>query len=792
MPDPCIEHLDLLIVGAGLSGLGAAHYLQKHHPAKSWAIVEARAAMGGTWDLFRYPGIRSDSDLYTYGYEFKPWIHGPSIAGAPEILAYLRETAAENGIDRKVRLQQRVVGAAWSSADAWWTVDIERLDTGEHLQLRCRWLFCAAGYYRYDQGHTPPLEGIARFAGPVVHPQHWPAPLDWTGKRVLVVGSGATAVTLVPALAEQAAHVTMLQRTPSYVVSMPAVDPVAGILRRLLPQRWAYALMRRKNIALSQAIWRLCRRYPQAARRLIRARAKRALPPGYPVDEHFNPPYAPWDQRLCLVPDGDLFKAISAGKASVVTDHIAHFTAQGVQLASGRMLAADIVVTATGLNLQLLGGMRLCVDGQPVDLGRKVVFRGMLLDGVPNLAFAMGYTNASWTLKIGLVCEHLCRLLQHMDDHGYATCRPSHPPPDMPTRPLLGLSSGYVRRGMAQLPRQGPHAPWSMPLNYRRDARALRRGPVRDPFLQFTRAGDAPAALPKELSMTSPHAITPRERLDFNLQGDIPRYWLGGDPFKTRFFDAMSITFPEGERYFISCVRDFADAVTDPELRQNIKDFTRQEGQHGMIHRQFNERLRAQGVNVDRLEGFTRGLLFGFMRRFFSRRHTLADTAACEHLTAIMARAFFTRQETMAAADPRVHAMYTWHAMEETEHKAVAFDVMQQVARVGYLRRTYTLIEATLSFNLQVLLFTFAMLKTDGFSRWQRLRMLAPGLWWVYGPRGVFTRHLRPYLRYFKPGFHPWNEALPANYHLWLETFKRTGDPLQAGHAVHAATRPTA
>ena len=288
--------------------------------------------------------------------------------------------------------------------------------------------------------------------------------------------------------------------------------------------------------------------------------------------------------------------------------------------------------------------------------------------------------------------------------------------------------------------------------------------------------------------MTSPHAIIPRERLDFGLQGDIPRYWLGGDPFKTRFFDAMSITFPEGERYFITCVRDFGDQVTDPVLKQNIRDFTRQEGQHGMVHRQFNERLRAQGVDVDRLEGYTRALLFGFMRRFFSHRHTLADTAACEHLTAIMARSFFTHQENMATADPRVHAMYTWHAMEETEHKAVAFDVMQQVAKVGYLRRAYTLVEATFSFNVQVLLFAFAMLKTDGFTRWQRLRMLAPGLWWVYGPRGIFTRHMRPYLRYFKPGFHPWDEPLPTNYHLWLETFKRTGDALQAGHAVHSAT----
>lgn len=481
--------LDVLIVGAGLSGIGAACYLQKEHPAKSWAILEARAAIGGTWDLFRYPGVRSDSDLHTFGYAFKPWVHRQAIAGAQDILAYLRQVAADNGIARGVRLQHKVVGAAWSSAHARWTVDIARLDTGEHQQIACRWLFCAAGYYRYDQGYTPRFEGLERFQGQVVHPQHWPEALDCAGKRVLVIGSGATAVTLVPALAGQAAHVTMLQRTPSYVLSLPSVDALANLLRKVLPGGWAYALTRRKNIALSHAIWRLCRQYPRGARRLIRFLNQRALPKGYPVDEHFNPPYKPWEQRLCVVPDGDLFKAISAGKASVVTGHIARFTAQGVALQSGRELQADIVVTATGLNLQLFGGMGLSVDGEAVDLSRTVAFKGMMLNGIPNFAFAIGYTHASWTLKVGLLCEHFCRLLAHMDRGGHSICRAELPANDMPTRPLLDLSSGYVRRALGRLPRQGLEAPWRMAMDYRHDARLLRQGPVSDPCLRFSHAG---------------------------------------------------------------------------------------------------------------------------------------------------------------------------------------------------------------------------------------------------------------------------------------------------------------
>ncbi len=484
--------LDVLIVGAGLSGIGAAWYLQRDHPTKTFAILEGRGATGGTWDLFRYPGVRSDSDVQTLGYEFKPWASEQSIAGADQILAYLREAAAEHGIAQKIRLHHKVLGASWSTAQARWQVDVERADTGERLTLRCRWLFCASGYYRYDQGFTPRFEGAEHFAGRIVHPQHWPDDLDCSGQRVVVIGSGATAVTLVPSLARTAAHVTMLQRTPTYILPTPSRDPLARLARALLPAEQAHALTRRKNIAVQRLFWRFCVRFPQAARKLIRRVNSRELPPGFPVDEHFNPPYAPWAQRLCIVPDADLFQAIRRGAASVVTDRIARFTARGIQLASGAELAADVIVTATGLNLQLLGGMAIDVDGAPVDLAKAVVFRGMMLSGVPNLSIAIGYTNATWTLKIGLLCEHLCRLLAHMDEHGHTICRAEPNDPDMPTRPLLDLGAGYVQRSLADLPRQGDRAPWLMSTNRDDDVALLRGGPVDHPELLFSTAARAP------------------------------------------------------------------------------------------------------------------------------------------------------------------------------------------------------------------------------------------------------------------------------------------------------------
>jgi cation diffusion facilitator CzcD-associated flavoprotein CzcO len=483
-----IEHVDVLIIGGGISGIGAAYYLQTQQPTKSYAILEARGATGGTWDLFRYPGIRSDSDLHTFGYEFKPWEDEDAIASADKILAYLRETVAENGIDRHVRFHHKVLGAAWSSDDARWRVEVERLDKDTHTRTRstisANWLFAAGGYYRYDEGFTPNFEGRERFRGQIVHPQHWPQDLDYRGKRVVVIGSGATAVTLVPAMADDAAHVTMLQRSPTYIMPVPQRDAIANALKKVLGADRGYAITRRKNMVQQRTIYRLCQRYPRAARRLIRHINARQLPAGYPVDEHFNPSYNPWDQRLCAVPNADLFKAIKDGKASVVTDRIVTFTERGIALESGDELEADIIITATGLNLQAFGGISLTVDDEPVRLSDTVAYKSMMLSGVPNFAFVFGYTNSSWTLKVGPLCEHFCRLLAHMDAHGYDTCY-AEAEPGMETRPLLDLSAGYVQRAVADLPRQGDSGPWQMVMDFRRDVEVLRDGPVTDDSLRF-------------------------------------------------------------------------------------------------------------------------------------------------------------------------------------------------------------------------------------------------------------------------------------------------------------------
>ena len=483
-----VEHVDVLIVGAGISGIGAAYYLQAERPDKSFAILEARGATGGTWDLFRYPGIRSDSDLHTFSYEFKPWEDDKAIAGAPAILAYLRETAAENGLDDKIRLHHKVLSAAWSTEDARWLVETERTDTGERRTMSCGWLFCAGGYYRYDQGFTPEFEGRERFGGQIVHPQHWPEDLDYSGKRVVVIGSGATAVTLIPAMAGTAANVTMLQRSPTYVMPLPSEDAIANGLRALFGAKLAYAITRRKNVLQQRAIYRLCKRYPRTAKRVIRYLNARLLPKGYPVDEHFKPAYNPWDQRLCVVPDGDLFKAISAGDASVVTERIDTFTERGIKLESGKELEADIIVTATGLNLQAFGGMTLTVDGVEVNVADRVAFKGLMLDGVPNFAFTFGYTNSSWTLKVGLVGDHFTRLLAHMDANDHQICYPQISDPHMETSPLLGIGAGYVKRSIDQFPRQGDDGPWRMTMDYTADVKMLRDGPVEDESLRFATA----------------------------------------------------------------------------------------------------------------------------------------------------------------------------------------------------------------------------------------------------------------------------------------------------------------
>lgn len=500
------EHFDVLIVGAGISGIGAAYYLQRDHPGRSYAILEARDGLGGTWDLFRYPGIRSDSDLHTFGYEFKPWRDEYAIATADKILAYLRETVAENGIGGHIRFHHKVLGAAWDSAAARWTVDVERGGGAgsdpELVQLSASWLFCGGGYYRYDQGYTPGFDGQDRFGGQIVHPQHWPQDLDYAGKTVVVIGSGATAVTLVPAMAGTAAHVTMLQRSPTYVMPVPAKDAFANVAKRLLGPERGYALTRRKNILKQRGVYAFCQKYPRAARAVIRWFNARELSPGYPVDEHFSPRYDPWDQRLCAVPDGDLFGVLGDGSASVVTDRISTFTENGILLESGRELEADIIVTATGLNIQLLGGMTLSVDGQPVDLPQTVAYKGMMLSGVPNFVFAFGYTNSSWTLKIDLLCEHFCRMLVHLDRYGYDMVRPIADP-DMETLPLLDFSAGYVQRALADMPRRGVDKPWVMSMNYTYDAELLRNGPVVDPNLKFETVVAKPGS---ETAQPLPHS----------------------------------------------------------------------------------------------------------------------------------------------------------------------------------------------------------------------------------------------------------------------------------------------
>jgi cation diffusion facilitator CzcD-associated flavoprotein CzcO len=486
------EHLDVLIVGAGLSGIGAAHHLQERCPGKSYAIFEAREDLGGTWDLFRYPGIRSDSDMHTLGYRFRPWTDAKSIADGPSILRYVRDTARDGGIDSRIRFNHRVTDAAWSSEEARWTVTAERSDSGETTTLTCDFLFMCSGYYRYDQGYTPEFPGIDRFSGEVVHPQHWPEDLEYAGKRVVVIGSGATAMTLVPAMAREAAKVTMLQRSPTYVISMPGEDALANRLRRLLPDRAAYAIVRWKNVTLQGFFYRLSRKRPALIRKLLRRGVLKALPAGYDVDTHFNPRYNPWDQRICLVPDADLFRAISDGSAEIATDRIATFSEDGIELESGAKLKADVVVTATGLNVLFLGGMKVTIDGEQPDMASTMVYKGMMLSEFPNFAFTLGYTNASWTLKADLVAEYVCRLINHMDAGGYDVCTPRISDSSVTEEPLLDFTSGYVLRALEGLPKQGSKEPWKLKQSYPFDLRAMRFGPVEDGTMQFSRRIGAP------------------------------------------------------------------------------------------------------------------------------------------------------------------------------------------------------------------------------------------------------------------------------------------------------------
>jgi len=492
------EHLDVLVVGAGLSGVGAGHYLQTECPWASYAILEARDAMGGTWDLFRYPGIRSDSDMHTLGYSFRSWDGEKSIADGDSILQYIKDTADEAGITERIRFNHRVTAANWSSEESRWHITAEQTDTADAVHLTAGFLFSCSGYYRYDHGYLPDFEGMGDYRGTLVHPQHWPEDLDYTDKRVVVIGSGATAVTLVPALARSAAHVTMLQRSPTYIASLPEKSPAAALFRRVLPPQQAGTAAKWVHALMTQAFYQFCRRFPELAKRALRKGLERELPPGYDIGTHFTPPYNPWDQRFCAVPDGDLFKAIRDGSASVVTDHIDRFTETGLRLTSGTELEADIIVTATGLELLFLGGIALRVDGERVDPATRLTYKGMMLEGVPNLAVALGYTNASWTLKCDLTCDYVCRLLNHMHAHGLTECVPRNEDPAADGGPLLGLTSGYIQRSAHLLPRQGTHYPWKVHQSYLRDYRALKMSGVDDGIMAFGARSASEAGAPEE------------------------------------------------------------------------------------------------------------------------------------------------------------------------------------------------------------------------------------------------------------------------------------------------------
>ena len=479
------KHFDIVIIGAGLSGIGAAVHLKKQCPDKRVAILEARENLGGTWDLFRYPGIRSDSDMYTLGYNFKPWTDPKSIADGSTIRDYIAETAREYDIERLIRYQHKVRSADWDSERARWTVTAEQGANGEPVAFESQFLICCAGYYKYENGYTPEFAGRENFQGEIVHPQLWPEDLDYSGKRVVVIGSGATAVTLIPAMTDKAAHVTMLQRSPTYVASLPEKDALSNTLRKYLPEKAVYGMARTRNVLISLGFYNLTRFYPEKMRELLVGQVERQL--GGKVDiKHFSPKYNPWDQRLCAVPDGDLFKALRKGKASVVTDHINHFTENGIRLKSGEELPADIIITATGLEIQLLGGAQLSLDGTPVDVSKKLYYKGAMLEDVPNAVMVFGYTNSSWTLKADLISEYFCRVINYMDKHGWQQCMPHNDDAAMQREPFLDLSSGYVQRALSQLPQQGAHKPWRLYQNYAKDFVSLRLRRLRDKALVFS------------------------------------------------------------------------------------------------------------------------------------------------------------------------------------------------------------------------------------------------------------------------------------------------------------------
>ena len=479
------EYYDVLIIGAGLSGIGAGVHLQKESPQRSYAILEARQAMGGTWDLFRYPGIRSDSDMYTLGYNFKPWTNPKAIADGESIRDYICETAREYGVDKHIRYGHKVVSAQWSSEAAHWRLEIEDLIAGTRKTMICNFVMCCAGYYNYDHGHEPEFKGKEDFKGTLIHPQKWPERFDYSGKRVVVIGSGATAVTLVPAMTDKAAHVTMLQRSPSYVASVPEQDKMSNKLREYLPDDMVYRLARTRNVLFSMGIYNACKKYPEKMRGFFLGQVKKQLGSDFDM-KHFTPNYNPWDERLCAVPNGDMFKAIRKGKASVVTDHIERFTETGIQLKSGEELPADVIITATGLDLQILGGVQVTVDGQVFDHTEKMLYKGVMIEDLPNLGMVFGYTNSSWTLKADLITEYMCRLLNYMDSKRVRQVTARNRRGKAHIVPFLDMQSGYVQRALAQLPKQGSQSPWKLYQNYVLDLLLLRYGRLKDGVIEFT------------------------------------------------------------------------------------------------------------------------------------------------------------------------------------------------------------------------------------------------------------------------------------------------------------------
>ncbi len=496
------EHFNVVIIGAGLSGIGAGFRLQERCPNRTYVILEARSEIGGTWDLFRYPGVRSDSDMFTLGYPFRPWKEAKAIADGQSILQYVRDTARESGIDRHIRFQQKVQSASWSSEDARWTVEAKASD-GTIRRYTCDFIYGCTGYYRYEAGHEPAFPGMDRFRGRFVHPQNWPQDLNYSGKKVVVIGSGATAVTLVPAMAESAAHVTMLQRSPTYILNLPNHDPIADVLRKLLPAKTAHRAVRWKNILVSMAIYQMARRAPDYTRRMLKQEAAKSLPQGYEVDKHFNPRYQPWDQRLCLIPDSDLFNAIRDGRASVVTDQIDTLTERGIRLQSGEELEADVIVSATGLQMLALGGVQLIKDGKPIVPANAFIYKGTMLSNVPNFAFCIGYTNNSWTLRADLASTFVCRILNHMQRKDFCVCTPVCDPASMDARPLLDLNSNYVLRASADLPKQSARQPWLIKQNYILDMLIMKFGRVEDGILKFSSEISVVPSVDEEVPMAS-------------------------------------------------------------------------------------------------------------------------------------------------------------------------------------------------------------------------------------------------------------------------------------------------